>query len=368
MNTSCRQIVAAVVLGVAGGIVEATRAQQSGPAPGPPSAETPLPKRDAAGEAKVTDRLKEESGKLMELCRTPLAKSFLRAVGGLPEPKPRTVWRTKDKSKAYSQKEYDKLSAEEKRDLTRRDCTPEFFYYTGYGCPLIYSRPLEVLSEKMGADWRPARVLDFGYGSIAHLRLMVSLGMDIHGIEVELVLRALYSEAGDTGQIEGAMQRPGGRLTLHDGHWPGDAALKKAVGGGYDLIVSKNTLKLSYIHPEREVDEKYLVKLGVDDETFVRALHGALNPSGVVLIYNIAPAQNPPGQPYLAHANGHCPFPRELLEKVGFQVIAFDENDSEAIHKVWLKLGLLGKDEKAEDLPKNLFAHYTLLRKNSLSR
>ena len=323
MTIHCRSLVSVAALVGVVALAPTVHAQQPGPAPGTPLPVAPLPKRDAAGEAKVTDLLKEEGAKLMELCRTPLARSFLRAVGSLPEPKLRTVWRTKDKSKAYSQKEYDKLSAEEKKDLTRRDCTPEFFYYTGYGCPLIYSRPLEVLSEKIGADWRPTRVLDFGYGSIAHLRLMASLGMDVQGIEVEPVLRALYSEPGDTGTIEGAtlnpgaMPRPDGKLTLHDGHWPGDAALKRAVGGGYDLIVSKNTLKLSYIHPEREVDEKYLVKLGVDDETFVRALHETLNPSGVVLIYNIAPAQNPPDKPYLAHANGRCPFPRELLEKSG---------------------------------------------------
>ena len=69
------------------------------------------------------------------------------------------------------------------------------------------------------------------------------------------------------------------------------------VGGGYDLFISKNTLKKGYVHPERPVEKRRLLNLDVDDEAFVRALHAALKPGGWVMIYNITPAPSPPDVP-----------------------------------------------------------------------
>ena len=87
-----------------------------------------------------------------------------------------------------------------------------------------------------------------------------------------------------------------------------------------------------------------------------------IKPGGVFLIYNIAPAQNPPEKPYLAHADGRCPFERALLEKAGFEVTEFDRVDTEAIYGYWKTLGY-DKGASREEALKDLFALYTLCRK-----
>jgi len=50
------------------------------------------------------------------------------------------------------------------------------------------------------------RILDFGYGTVGHLRLLASLGADMVGVEVDPLLRALYSAPGDQGAIARARQ------------------------------------------------------------------------------------------------------------------------------------------------------------------
>jgi len=135
---------------------------------------------------------------------------------------------------------------------------------------------------------------------VGQLRLLAGCGADVTGVDVHPVFRALYSQPSDQGVIADA---PGvrGRITLTHGHFPGDNDVRRAVGDGYDVFLSKNVLKRSYIHPEREVDERFQIKLGVSDEAFVKAMYDVLKPGGLALIYNIAPAQNPPDKPYLAH-------------------------------------------------------------------
>src|SRR5262249_28843175 len=151
-------------------------------------------------------------------------------------------------------------------------------------------------------------------------------------------------------------------IALHTGQWPANAALAKEVGGGFDVFLSKNTLKRGYVHPARDTDPKKLVHLGVDDDAFVRAVHDALKPGGLFLIYNICPAQAPADQPYIPWADGQCPFERALLEKSGFEVIAFDVNDFDALQPVWHALGYdEGKDVEA--LKKETFVWWTLARR-----
>ena len=133
---------------------------------------------------------------------------------------------------------------------------------------------------------------------------------------------------------------------------------EEAVGGGYDLFVSKNVLKRGYIHPERFASEKHLISLGVDDESFVRTLHEMLAPGGKVLIYNLAPPPAPLDKPYIPWADGRCPFAREVWEKLGFRVVVFDRDDTPAAHKMAHALGWDREEGGGE-----LFATYTLVEK-----
>ncbi|MBL9120606.1 MAG: hypothetical protein JNL80_11915 [Phycisphaerae bacterium] len=316
------------------------------------------PPADTAG-----DKLRTDAAALAPLTNEPLAKAFLEATRDLPVIAPRTIWRSADRSKAITDSAYQALPEAERSQYTKRDCDATFYWNTGYGSPLAYLRPIEIAASHGLKDVRGKRIADFGFGTIGHVRLLASLGADVHGIDVEPLFQALYSEPGDTGTVTG---REGveGSASIHIGRWPADATTARDVGGGYDLLLSKNTLKRGYIHPAREVDPKFLVHLGVDDATFLKSVRDALKPGGLFLLYNICPAQNPPDKPYLPHADGQCPWDRSALEAAGFEVLAYDVHDIEALLPIWK---VLGYDDGADDakLRANLFVRYTVARRVS---
>ena len=99
--------------------------------------------------------------------------------------------------------------------------------------------------------------------------------------------------------------------------------------------------------------------LGVDDETFVRAVHDVLSPGGLFVIYNLYPQQAPPDEPYIPHATGGCPFDRGLVRSVGFEIVAFDRDDTETARRMGEALGWTD----SMDLETDLFGMYTILRK-----
>jgi hypothetical protein len=165
----------------------------------------------------------------------------------------------------------------------------------------------------------------------------------------------------DQGVIKNRRGREG-RLRLVSGRFPADKAVALSVGAEYDLIISKNTLKRGYVHPERPVEAHRLLGLGVDDGRFVKALYDALKPGGRVMIYNICPAPSPSGAPYKNWADGRCPFAEEVWKSIGFRVIAFDRDDSKEIRNVAHALGW-DKGESPIDLKTDLFAQYSLMEK-----
>ena len=339
------------------------------PAQSPPAATPPAQgdgRNAAAAEPTppVTARMRSAAASLAPMVKSELAKEFLTATTELMEPTARTVYRNREKGVALSRRAYDALPDAEKATLAPREFPPDFYYETGYGSPLVFVRALDLAAPHLSPalldrETRP-RLLDFGYGTIGQLHLLAHCGFDAHGVDVEPVFPALYSEPGDTGSI-GA-----GTASIHVGQWPAEERLRDAIGGGYSLITSKNTLKKGYIHPSpppgQTVDPKKLVHLGVGDEEFLRRVHDALKPGGVFLIYNICPPQNPPEKEYIPWADGLSPFPREMLEKAGFEVVAFD-----AVDQPWVIdcFGALGYTEgkTREEAAKELFCWYTIVRR-----
>ena len=98
---------------------------------------------------------------------------------------------------------------QEMRDtLVTRTLDEQFYYFTRYGTPLAYSRPLDLLAAAGFDDVRGKRILDFGYGTIGHLRLLASLGAEVVGVEVDPLLPALYSEPGIREPSRGATGVP----------------------------------------------------------------------------------------------------------------------------------------------------------------
>lgn len=309
-------------------------------------------------------RLAWEAERMTPTLRSPLVKAFVAKVPELPAVGTRTLYRSVDKQTYLSERAWRALGAEAQKTWTPQTIDELGYYTTRYGTPLSYARPLELLSEHGQTTVAGQKILDFGYGYVGHLRLLAALGADVHGVDVDPMLAALYSEAQDTGVIasKGGVQ---GRVTLHHGRYPADAKLVQAVGGGYQLILSKNVLKRGYIHPDRPADPKLLIDLGVSDEVFLATLFRALAPGGKLLIFNICPAMAPPDRPFIPWADGRSPFSREAFQKAGFKVLRFDQVDDAAVRAQGRVLGwdLPEEGEPGMDLERDLFAWYTLVEK-----
>jgi SAM-dependent methyltransferase len=293
------------------------------------------------------------------------AGKFLLSVGWLPVVDDRVVWVNREKREALSEMQFAELPEDQRAGFEQRTLPAEFYYNTRYGSPLAYVRALELLCPLVGDVplVKGRRILDYGYGNAVHLRMLASLGSDVVGVDVDPILPALYSNPDDTGTIPGALldpPAPAGRLTLVHGSWPSDEKIREKVGGGYDLIISKNTLKNGYINPAKDVDPRMLVQLGVSNEAFVAALAGALKPGGLLMIYNLSPKQTP--EKYIPWADGRCPFPREMLEAAGFEVLELDKNDDVAARRIGQLLGWDTGDQPM-DLENDLFGLATIVRK-----
>jgi len=312
-------------------------------------------------------RMKREAKALAPFVRSDLARRFLAAAeDALPTIPTRTLLRDPATRALLTEAEANKRDEAARKALQTVTLDEERYYDTKYGTPLAYARAVDLLAEVGKVpDVAGKRLLDFGYGTVGHLRLLAGLGAEVVGVDVDPFLTLLYSRPGDTGAVPAstaAKGRRAGRVTLVDGQWPADRATKDAVGGGFDAIVSKNTLKNGYLHPAQSVDKRMLVDLGVSDEAYVKALRDALKPGGVVLIYNLSPAPAKPGEPYKPWADGRCPFPREAWEKAGFAVVAFDVNDDKPAREMARLLKWDAPPTKM-DVENDLFALYTVVRK-----
>ncbi|MCA9255866.1 MAG: hypothetical protein KDA33_09520 [Phycisphaerales bacterium] len=324
--------------------------------------ETPRPAPEATTQPQVTavQRIRDEAKKLAPLFQTPGAREFLTATSRLPNVESRTIYAGPDRT-YLSKAAWEKLPETDRKGL-REITIPESRYYnTLYGTPLFYGRLIELLGEHGVTSLEGKKLLDFGYGTIGHLRLMANAGADVTGVDVDTLLKAIYCESADTGVMKNP-QRADGRIELVEGRFPTDAKVREAIGEGFDLFTSKNTLKNGYIHPAEKVDPRMTIDLGVSDEAYVQAVHAILKPGGLALIYNLCPAPAPAGKPYIPWADGRCPFPREMWEANGFEVLAFDKDDSDFARKMGRALGW-DAAPMSMDLEGDMFAHWTLVRR-----
>jgi hypothetical protein len=251
---------------------------------------------------------------------------------------------------------YDRLSADEKAKAKKTDVDAEPYYNSKYGTPIAYARAIDLAGSYGIKSLKGGRVLDFGYGGIGQLRLDATLGAEAVGVDVDPFLPAIYSLPEDHGSFAG------GSVRMVDGRYPASPDVITQVGKDYDLILSKNTLKRGYIHPSRPADKRMLIDLGVSDAAFLAALHDALKPGGLVVIYNLCPAEAPADKPYIPWADGHCPFDRDACVRAGFQVRAFDVADDEVARQMGHLLGW-DRGDSPTNLQHDLFAWYTVLQR-----
>lgn len=317
----------------------------------------------AQDDTTVIGRLKAEATLLQPLVTSDVAIKFLQAVPELPRiPDNRILYFNKTTREMLSEASFQALSDSAKIGFDRRELDEGFYYYTRYGTPLAFVRPLDLVASAGLTSLDGARIIDFGFGSIGQLRLMASLGATAVGIDVDPMLTILYGESSDSGQVPRAAvagEGSAGRMLPLIGSFPNDTAVTSRLNGAYDVFFSKNTLKRGYIHPEGEADPRQLIDLGVSDSVFVKHVYDLLRPGGYFMIYNLHPAQAAPTEKYIPWADGRSPFTRELFEQASFTVLAFDTDDTEFARTMAKALGW----DAQMDLEKDLFGTYTLVRK-----
>ena len=314
-------------------------------------------------------RLMNEAASLQPLAQSEFTRRFLAATSALPPVAPRTAY-LNELTREYLSPAARAALPEARRIKFAEVQLDEYrYYYTKYGSPLAYMRALEFAADKALQEVAGKRIFDFGYGSIGHLRLLASLGANVTGVDTDSYLAALYTDSADQGPIApaigaGVSRRARGSVTLVRGSWPGDPKVAAQVGQGYDLILSKNTLKRGYVKPERKVEDKrQLIDLGVSDQVFLAAIFNALVPGGKLVIYNIFPKPATAKEKFKPLADGHSPFSREQYEKAGFKVVAFDAEDNVVVRKMGrlLKWDQNERGETTDNLDTNLFSLVTVV-------
>jgi hypothetical protein len=336
--------------------------------PTPPSRDTaPIP---AAALTPTLRGLVNDANALQPLAKSSLAKRFLQATEYLSPVNPRPVFLNEQTREYFSAAEVAAMPEISRARLNKTELDEYRYYYTKYGSPLAYMRALDVAASAGINDVSGRRVLDFGYGSIGHLRLLASLGANATGIDPDSYLDALYSDPSDQGPYPTPTTSPSfrgspGSVTLAHGSFPKDSRVTERVGRGYDLIMSKNTLKRGYVKPDRKADKRHLIDLGVSDDVFLSTIASTLNPGGKLVIYNIYPTPSGPKETYKPWADGRSPFSREQFEKAGLRVLAFELDDSAAIRQIGraLRWDKNDKGELIDNLESNLFAMYTVVER-----
>jgi SAM-dependent methyltransferase len=307
--------------------------------------------------------LPTEARKLQPLAHSDLGRAFLKAAADARPYTPRTVYRRGKTREWIDAVGFVKLTAADR--ATWKPMTIDEDTYQGlfYGSPLAYLLPLERLGGAGFGTLQRKRVADFGHGGIGQLRLFAELGAEAVGVDVDPLQPVLYSAPTD----QGPFGKSGGSVKLVHGRFPADPRVVAAVGGGYDLFLSKNTLKRGYIHPAEKVDPRMLVNLGVDDRAFLKSVASSLKPGGWFVIYNLCPAPSAAGKPYLPWSDGRCPFSAEDLAAAGFQTLVRDAVEDRAARALGAALGW-DKPPDGMKLEDDLFALVTIARKNPTAK
>ena len=297
--------------------------------------------------------LRAEAEALRPLAESDLARRMLDEVADLPVVAPRTLHIAVRPNRAVRAEDLAGLPESERAGLRPFEVTSARYYATFYGSPLVYARLLDLAAGVWGegATLDGKRVLDLGYGQLGQLRLWAQMGAAVTGVETDPILTAMYA-----GEPAASGAGATGSLRLLECAWPNDAACREAVGGGYDLFVSRNLLKKGYVKPERPAPgQPEPVGWGMDDGVVLGHIFDAMKPGGLVIVYSLGPKPDP-GKPHSDIAN---PWARAAWEAAGFEVLAYDADESAWARSMGRALGW----DKQMDLINDLFGVYSMFRR-----
>ncbi|HZH97992.1 MAG TPA: hypothetical protein VEX38_03400, partial [Fimbriimonadaceae bacterium] len=149
----------------------------------------------------ILAQLRSEAAAVRPLVETELSRKWLDRVGDLKDPGTRVLISLPESGEVISEEEFAARRYKMPPKHTRTELPSSFYYMTRYGTPLAYVRVLDVAAKAGLSDLKGKSVLDFGYGGTGHLRMTASMGARVVGIEVDPVLKALYSAPGDVGKV-----------------------------------------------------------------------------------------------------------------------------------------------------------------------
>jgi SAM-dependent methyltransferase len=308
-----------------------------------------MPPAEPAQPTPALAELRREAAALRPQASSEPARNFLDAVARLAPRAERTIYEEPTTKAVLSHEAHARLAAAEQARYRPKVHDEAFYWRTFYGSPLAYARALDVATVHGFAALPRSRVLDIGYGAIGAPALMAAAGAQVTAVDVDPLLPALYAQPVDQGAVAA-----GGSLRLLHGMLAADATLTRKIGGGYTLVLSKNTFKRGFMKPAE--GRAPLVSFGVADAALLATLRDALAPGGLLVIYNLGGAFDP----QRPATDTRSPFDRGTWLAAGFDVLALDRDDDLAARELGRALGWAAQ---MGDLERNLFARFSVLRR-----
>lgn len=314
----------------------------------------------AAQSSPTLEALRLEAAELAPLVETDAVREWLDATSRLTTITPRSIFSRVEPRAVLSAADFAALPEAEQAAFTERPVTDATYYQTNYGTPLCYARALDLAALAGGHDsFGGLRILDYGYGQMGQVRLLAACGAEVVGVDPAAGLGARYSLPEDQGPYPPGGTPPRGSVAIVTGLWPGDPEVAAAVGTGFDIMIARNVLKHGYVHPMVEVPAFARIDLSCSDEEFLASMLEAIKPGGVCVIYNLGGPRLRNGA-YDASADINCPWTREALEAAGFEVVAFDMDDSGPARQHAV---VFGWGAATDPLGSDWFSLYTLVRR-----
>ncbi len=303
-----------------------------------------------------------QADRVEPLVESALAKAFVDQTRALPAIEPYKIYiLPATVPEAVTVEQYDRLPVEAREPLRPFTIKTQQYYETIFGSPLRYARPVDLLATAGGLDTLEGKkILDFGYGQIGQVRMMAMCGAHVVGTDVSSLVATLYERESDV-EVTGSAGKTGS-ITLHQARWPAGERAIDLVGEGYDVFIARDVLRAGKMDPQAELEAQHRVRLDVYPDFFLAELNRIMNDGGLVMIYNTGfnPPEDWPDRRLGADISS--PFSRQQWADAGFELLALDANDDEAMRELGYALDM-DKGENGINLERFLFARYTLARK-----